>query len=349
MAGKKTRRASLLALVPLASLCPSLGRALEINDTWIGPSGGNYSVPTNWDTGVVPGNTGPVLFNVIIPGGGKYVYFDKVKDGVLDCTVKTFSLGDASTFHLLPGTTYTVQEQADLYGILNSDGGKFTAVGPGAGLKGERARISIWNGAVVTIGGDTYSSKGIWQSWDPDWHDGDQQGTWYPTLMAADGAGTVLDLSKLVKIDAGFSSGGNDLNLQRITASNGGVIDLSGVQTLTAPAADRDQIGFVVSGADSRVKLDKLQTIASAGGGTTWFSGRTLFHLSGGTKLDLTALTSSNYTGLVLLDGSEVTAPAYATMADTYFNLSGGSKLTAGGANGVFSSLATWNSWDPDW
>src|SRR5205823_13739158 len=78
--------------------------------------------------------------------------------------------------------------------------------------------ISATNGAA------TYSSTDQWVN------DGSSNANNYSYNMSqATGACSRLNLSALQSIDAGFSDSGNDHNHQLVTASGGGVIDLSGV------------------------------------------------------------------------------------------------------------------------
>ena len=88
----------------------------------------------------------------------------------------------------------------------------------------------------------TYSSTGLWAS---AYH----SHTRYWPLFKASGAGTKLDLSSVTSINAGFNDGdGDDYNIQQITASYGGKIDLSGVETITAPVRMEDRLDFMVEG-----------------------------------------------------------------------------------------------------
>ena len=77
--------------------------------------------------------------------------------------------------------------------------------------------------------------------------------------MKATGNGSLLDLSSVTSIDAGFSSKGNDFNHQQISALDAGVIDLSGVQTITGPVDLRDEIRLIANGAGSVLDLSALQ------------------------------------------------------------------------------------------
>jgi len=85
------------------------------------------------------------------------------------------------------------------------------------------------------------------------------------TLMVSDGAGTLLDLSSVTSLDAGFNDATAIQSIHTITATNGGVIDLSGVQVVTTPFGD-DRIDVVINNG-ARVDLSSLQSVAPPVGG----------------------------------------------------------------------------------
>jgi len=101
------------------------------------------------------------------------------------------------------------------------------------------------------------------------WSDGGGFASTYNwTLMQAEGAGSLLDLSAVQLVDAGFDTTGvgNDTNIQHIVAQDGGTIDLSGVETITTPNDIKDRIEFNASG--STIDLSSLHTIDTAGSGS---------------------------------------------------------------------------------
>ncbi|HEX2974228.1 MAG TPA: dockerin type I repeat-containing protein [Tepidisphaeraceae bacterium] len=336
MVAKKNRRASILALVPLAALCPSLAKALEFNDNYIGPNNGNYSLPANWDLAIVPNNAGPVLFNVTIPAGGTTVNFDKVTPDLLDCTVQTLNLGKDSTFQLLPGTKYTVQEQADIYGVLKVNGGQFMATT--ATLKGDRARISIWNGAAATIGITSYSSTGLT---DNNGYDSVRTFNW--DLMTAADAGTVLDLSGIQSIDAGYGPRGNDYNRQFIRVSGGALLDLSGVKTVKGPTSGSDYLEFTIADGASLLRLGSLDTITSAGAGFTRFNVQ-----GSGASLTLNQLKAADRAQFIVVSGATAEAHSLLQIINSTFALTGGSAFhaTAPGASYSSTGLTDNNGYD---
>jgi hypothetical protein len=93
-----------------------------VSATWINGSG-DYSDYTKWDVPVVPCNLDTTQFQVTIPDYSGIVSVD------LTCDVDTLFLGDNNTLRILPGNSYTVLVQADIYGIVHGVGGDLTALG----------------------------------------------------------------------------------------------------------------------------------------------------------------------------------------------------------------------------
>ena len=133
----------------------------------------------------------------------------------------------------------------------------------------------------------TYSSSGI---------------NFSETLMSVDGVGTILDLSSVTSLDTSFDDG-QSFNTRRhtITATNGGMIDLSGVTAITPPARSEDIVQFVLSDDQSMIDLSGLETISGTGG-------RTWFDLSNGAMLDLPSLTTVEDVQFFLTTGANLTS-----------------------------------------
>jgi hypothetical protein len=95
---------------------------------------------------------------------------------------------------------------------------------------------------------------------------------------------SMANLSAIRSMDAGFSSSGDDYNVQQVNASSGGAIDLSGLQTITSPSSRRDSVEFNANGGS--VNLSGLTTVATAGFGWTAFNATN-------SSLSLPSLTSA--------------------------------------------------------
>ncbi len=238
----------------------------------------------NWDPNTIggPRNTANSDFLVTIGCTGPECDTVTTYDPVIfnfatPAEITDFFLDNNSRLVLNPETDLTVVRTAEIAGIIDAQGGNFTAPDPedpnpgSAEFIGDRARVYASDGSIVNIGAATYSSTGIWRSWDCSGAFGDQQCTTPLDLMTATGEGSLLDLSSVAVIDGGSTSGGNDFNQQMISALDGGTIDLSGVQTITAPVSGRDDIRFIASGAGSAMELSALATVGGAGSGGAYF------------------------------------------------------------------------------
>lgn len=220
------------------------GAASAIESEFVGlgaAPGDSWSDPTNWSPALpsAPANGGSDLFDVLISAPGcppAGVVFDVTNAPVV---IESLTLRADCLLTLLPGTALTVDAEALIGGALSVDGGVFHASsggGPAAILGDDegvldRAQISASNGAIVTIDASEYASLGLRASdglpsvLTTDW-----------MLFSASDPGTILDLSTLERINAGFSPIENDLNRQFVTADAGATLDLSGARRLQVPA-----------------------------------------------------------------------------------------------------------------
>jgi len=221
--------------------------------------------------GIVDGNggnftiLGPATFAGTVDGaGGNFTIMGPA----------TFTEGSKLT--LSPGTNFTVTGQASLAGIVDGKGGNFATLGPVI-FAGERARAYAAAGSQVLIGAPAYSSKGLVFA------DGYGGSPLFTTeLFKVMNPGSLLDLSSIQSIDAGFPRQTYDSNHHEILCSDSATLDLSGVRTITSPVGSGDWLRFT---ADSgcTIKLNSLQKITSAGAGPVKFA------ISGGGKIETMA------------------------------------------------------------
>jgi len=278
------------ALTSMAQMTINVVNAEVFNGAGDGTS---WSDANNWDGGQIP--TGSGLFTVVIPTG-----FTVRFDVPTTVEVNEFSLEAGSTLEFREDAVLTNLElrslgATNIGGVIDTQGGNFFAEGAGVQFSSNQARIIASQGAQVTIAAPTYSSTGL---------------TGGGILFSADGAGTVLDLSAVTSLDAGFNSAAfSGTQVQVVTATNGGQVNLSGVMTITAPVDPEDRVDFVLSDATSGIDLSGLQTIDNGTG-----VGLTRFELSNGATLDL---------------------PNVSVLQDVLFNLTMGAQLTATGLQPV--------------
>ena len=255
--------------VLLLCLCSTSARAVTLTCEWTGAGdGANYSDSYNWDYGVVPCNVGSVEFEVNVPDGFS------VNVDTPSCEISELLLGKMTELKV-PGNIYTVLD----IGYINN------------------SYVHVDEGGTVTIPAPWYSSTGLTANNN---HHTVATYTW--NLFTACDSGTLLDLSSLQSIDAGFSQNSNDRNRHEITASLEGIIDLSSVADLTAPAHVYDWIRFNVSDANSEIRLDSLETIRSINDDR----GRTLFNVTNGGLLSLPGLKTANNVVFDVAGGSTI-------------------------------------------
>jgi len=117
--------------------------------------------------------------------------------------------------------------------------------------------------------------------------------------MSASDPGTLLDLSALQSIDAGYGRNGNDYNHQYVTASGGAWLDLGGVNAITAPSSSSDWLKFTVADG-STINFSSLSTVTTNG------SGKVIFNVSGTSSLPLTSLVQTDAPTTIQITGSSV-------------------------------------------
>ena len=107
------------------------------------------------------------------------------------------------------------------------------------------------------------------------------------TIFSAEGSGSVLDLSSLTSVTYG-NTGGQSQKI--VSASAGGLIDLSGVEVIDITPGQGDQFDFQIESGGT-VDLSSLRSINStAGNGTN----RVRFEVSGGSTLQLGGLQTTS-------------------------------------------------------
>ena len=179
-------------------------------------------------------------------------------------------------------------------------------------ISATRPRFFASGGASIIATGTTgasYTSTGIGAA----------------TLMSATGASSVLDLRALGSIDAGFNTNQYGVEVQTITASDGGRIDLSGVTTLALPARAEDRVDVIVN-TGGEVDLFSLETISG--------SGRGLFGIDNGGTIDLSSLANSGRATFDI-DADSVNLPSLLTADNTIFLVTGGGTVAASTTTGA--------------
>ena len=225
-------------------------------------------------------------FNEIVDGSYSLPLLDQINSSRL-------RVNDGTTFNA-PLLTESINSTIELDGASTLNIGSLTDI--------TLSRIRLTDGATFALPETltSYSSSGG--------HGINEQ----RTIFSADGAGTVLDLSALEEVEGIF--GGLGSVRQFVTASNGGVIDLSGLTSLTGggsgangggPFEIREQSG-------GSVLLDSLTTTTGSGAGVSLsFEGDTTLpslETANGTRFSNAADSTLGLPALSSMSGSVVTA-----------------------------------------
>jgi hypothetical protein len=301
-------RATLRTIAVAASVLFALtgAAAAQTVVTWTGAAGdGSYNNPANWNPPVVPINGGGDTYHVVIPDGVS-VLFDV---GVPDAAVSAFELGEGSSFSITDGRTLGVIDAGEIKGFIE-------VAGPGSAFTVQDAVLSDIDEMRVSVtNGATFSSP---------FTNGSYRYSHYlgTTLMNAMGPGSSIDLSSLQSI--GLETAGNPNQIYDVTASDNGIIDLSGLTIIDGFNADSsDALRFgVLSG--GLIDLSSLHTIDA--------SHRVIFDVGAGQIQSLPSLTDAGHnTAFTIADNATVNAPLLGELIDGVVNIDG---------SGVFNTAA---------
>jgi hypothetical protein len=184
---------------------------------------------------------------------------------------------------------------------LNNINGTLLSLTPGATLvTGQLSQID--NARLSVSGGATFGS----QITDTTYNTGDL--TFSTALFSADGTGSNLNLSSLNSLNY---SADNGIRNFTISATNNGVVNLSGLVSLSRLRSDgaalRETLTFTASGGGS-INLSALQSINNDTQGSYGFT-QTRFPV-GSQTLTLPALANARLTQFTVSNGGIVNAPA---------------------------------------
>ncbi len=227
-----------------------------------------------------------MTYNVTVPGG-VFVTFDVPG---LGNQVDQLTLGGSSTLNINPGRELEVLDEASISGFVTTDNGSFTANSPASIFPGNAARLAVSGGGQLIVAAPTYTNT-VNSSGD---------------LIAATGSGSQINLSLLQSINADADFGGSPI--RTIAARNSGTLDLSSLTEIVG-AGGGDSLRLEVS-SGGMLDLSGLQTISGnrnvriASDGTALalpslqtVNAAVLFELATGMSLELPALTNFDGTG----------------------------------------------------
>ncbi|MFO0963708.1 MAG: hypothetical protein U0625_12520 [Phycisphaerales bacterium] len=295
----------------------------EVAVNWTAAAGGGlYSVPGNWSIGQAPINTKLNLYNVTINTTGTVTM-----DVDTPVSVQDLILGASQTLKISRGHSFKVMDDAQINGIIDVQNSSFIADQPGAafGLS-NNARLVATGGGLIRVAATVYASTGMNSA----------------TLFSANGAGTLIDLSTVQMLNAGFNDGLNWSSVQTVAASAGATVDLSGLQTLVAPVEGNDRFDLTMSSAGF-IDLSGLQQIYSAGSGWTRLSimlpayelpsllslSRVELLPASGCNLSLPLLEIADRMTLTIPTGSAVSMPSVVSVTNSTVSVATSGSLSA--------------------
>jgi hypothetical protein len=321
-------RAAIGALI-LSGLLFCCGSATaQTTATYIGPNNGNWSNPANWDIGVVPINNGGNTYNVIVPAN-KIVTFDLGTS----INVSGLSLQSTGRINVNNGGSVNVIGFTLVAGYISSVGvgSQFNAVSPLAGFS-PTPQLSATSGGSISIAAPVYQLTG-----------GALDDI---NLLIADGANSSLNLGGVTLFNDSTETGIFGGSGKLVRASNGGLIDLSGVQEIRSGFGYYNNSLYFQIQSGGNIRLDSLQTIGTNGNnnGATRFSidvpsyslpsltvtNQAEFSVSSNCTLNLPSLTNFQNSWLNLNQpNSSVVAPLMSNISGSTITLDGNSTLTA--------------------
>ncbi|MDC0936851.1 hypothetical protein OAS39_11245, partial [Pirellulales bacterium] len=223
----RLRAAAYCAAVALTLISlSSHSRAAIIDATWIGPAGGSYGDPANWDIGVVPINNAVDQYNVIV-GNSASVNFDVAGSS----EVLELILGSGATLNIASNRELRTIAGTRISGNLNVTGGLLETADGNSQFLGSGFTIRSSAGGTIFVGAENYTNN-------LSDHRADL------TLLSSDGVGSVLDLSGVNTFTSsswGYRNSTVGWNYN-VSATNNGVIDLSGATTFNGsnPSVNSD-------------------------------------------------------------------------------------------------------------
>jgi hypothetical protein len=222
--------------------------------TYTGTSGGQFGQASNWDKGVTPLNN-DTKFNAVVPDDTGVVNFVLPADS----EITHLSLGSGNALTVSGGHRLTVTEEAVVPGDFNVDGAN-TIVRLSERTSIEQlGRLNVTGGAQVIAPFSQYryprratltrpSGPGI---------------TNRITPFRTSGPGSLLDLSGLQHIGGVLGTPGllgmaSELTIE---ALDGGIIDLSNLQTIETHNGGIDQCIVTLDATTGNIRLDSLTTL----------------------------------------------------------------------------------------
>lgn len=287
--------------------------------TWQSDADGTWTNGVNWSSSpMLPGSGDAVVIdrpsaNPVISASNTTITIQTI-----DCT-ETLNFSSGVQLNLTGGPSVISGAFTLTNGVLSVAGaGTSLQLSGTANLNGSRMGASGGGTIALPVTLTTYS-----------------QGS-SGNIFSADRAGSVLDASSLKTLSVGVLNG-----TATIKATNGGIVDLSGLETLTNGGNHNNYITVLSlsDGSGGQIKLPNLKTVASAVGQNITYSPAATgalpslqstdsfrLTLNPGVHYDLPVLTTFNRSTLSL-NGGSATIPALTNIDGSRFKVFAGSTL----------------------
>lgn len=223
-----------------------------------------------------------------------------------------------TTVTLESGSTFNAGGLIDFSGsFIALDGTQTFATGGLADIDNARFDLSggaVWGTSTNDVSATTYSAAGQINS---------------TTLLDASGAGTVLDLSGVTRFEDNFARG-SGVQVHTVRATDGAMLDLSGVDTIVGPGQEtHDRLDFVMR---SGGLIDLSGLIGIEG------TGETRFDIDMGTgegpaSYALVLLESARNTRFIIAENNTLDLASLVDHNRGVYTLGAGATVNAGALN----------------
>ncbi|HEV3312010.1 MAG TPA: CARDB domain-containing protein, partial [Chloroflexota bacterium] len=267
-------------------------RLLLATVNWISTSSGNWSDPTNWDSGLVPGPTDDAVIDV--QGAMPTITIDSATQAVVNSIACSDPLAVA-------GGSLSVSANSTISGgLAMTAGGSLTASGLGVTCA-VTGPTTASGASLYAQGGATLSLAKLTSYDNP---------TGSPTYLESTDAGSVLNLPALIGL-------GNVTGSLEIDASGGAQTLLPGLASIDTTSQAVQNVDVDADGAGTEIDLSGLAEFNCQAGSLTVTSGATML-----LNTSLTSLSGVNVT----LDGTGTIATDHWTsITDGGLTITGGS------------------------
>jgi len=222
--------------------------------------------------------------------------------------------GSTNTVNITDGGAINAPQLVTVqYGVLSLNPARTFVTGALQSL--DNSKIAVAGGlqfgcAYGDVTAATYSSQGL--TADNTTH----------TLFSVDGTGSVLDLSSLQTFNAACNDKSGYTTVHRVTATNGGTLDLSSVQTIAGPARGEDRFE-VTAESGGTVNLSHLQSVTG--------TGPTKFTIGGAATMLFGNLTASSNVQIAVTDVTSTMDVAGNLFLDAgSFSIAAGGQVSVG-------------------